>query len=65
MLDQTVAGGLTHGLDPVTCAIKECQEEASIPEELVREQGRLKAEGEVTYLTRTENGTGWIQPGRC
>ncbi|CDZ98559.1 Thiamine pyrophosphokinase [Phaffia rhodozyma] len=62
MLDQTVAGGLTHGLDPLVCAVKECQEEASIPESLVLEKGRLKPEGEVKYLIRTDDGTGWIQP---
>lgn len=61
MLDQTVAGGLTHGLDPRTCVVKECGEEASIPEELVTAPGRLTATGAITYVATAEGG--WIQPG--
>lgn len=65
MLDQIVAGGLTHGLAPTVCVVKECAEEASIPEDLVLERGRLKAAGVITYTTRVAEG--WIQPGasRC
>jgi 8-oxo-dGTP pyrophosphatase MutT (NUDIX family) len=59
MLDQTVAGGLTHGLSPLECVIKECAEEASIPEELVKDG--LRATGAITYVTTAEGG--WIQPG--
>lgn len=61
MLDQIVAGGLTHGLSPLVCVTKECGEEASIPEELILERGRLKAAGVITYTTRVKEG--WIQPG--
>jgi len=61
MLDQTVAGGLTHGLSPLTCVVKECGEEASIPEELVLAPGRLRATGAITYVATAEGG--WIQPG--
>lgn len=61
MLDQTVAGGLTHGLSPLACVIKECAEEASIPESLALEPGRLTATGAVTYVATAEGG--WIQPG--
>jgi hypothetical protein len=61
MLDQIVAGGLTHGLAPDICVVKECAEEASIPEALVLERGRLKSAGVITYTTRVAEG--WIQPG--
>lgn len=61
MLDQIVAGGLTHGLAPDVCVVKECAEEASIPEDLVLERRRLKSAGVITYTTRVAEG--WIQPG--
>ncbi|VDP81038.1 unnamed protein product [Echinostoma caproni] len=35
MLDNMAAGGLTFGLDALGCARKECQEEASVPEDLL------------------------------
>ena len=36
MLDHIVAGGLPHGITPMDNVIKECEEEASIPEDLAR-----------------------------
>ena len=35
--DQCVAGGLPMGEDPFLCAVRECEEEASIPEAIARE----------------------------
>ncbi|THD21886.1 Nudix hydrolase 20 chloroplastic [Fasciola hepatica] len=46
MLDNIAAGGLTFGLDALSCARKECQEEASVPEELLNTMsavGRLSS----------------------
>ena len=64
MLDNTVAGGMATGETPLECIVRECEEEASLPAELVREN--LKAHGTVTYLyLRGENAggeTGLVQP---
>lgn len=40
MLDNTVAGGIPAGLTPAETMVKECDEEASLPEEFVTK--RLK-----------------------
>ncbi|OCL15276.1 hypothetical protein AOQ84DRAFT_223590 [Glonium stellatum] len=47
MLDNAVAGGIASGEAPLESLVRECAEEASLPEELVRE--RAKACGTVTY----------------
>ncbi len=64
MLDNTVAGGLPIGEDPFECLVREADEEASLPVELVK--GRAEAKGTITYLyVRGENAggeTGMIQP---
>lgn len=52
MLDQIVAGGLPHGMLPLDCAVKECQEEASIQEDFARRH--LKLCGSVTRLCEDE-----------
>lgn len=47
-LDNTVAGGIPHGLSPTEALIKECDEEASLPEDFVRRH--LKSVGSVSYF---------------
>jgi len=47
MLDNTVAGGIASGEVPFEGLVRECEEEASLPEALVRE--RARACGTVTY----------------
>jgi len=48
MLDNAVAGGIASGESPFESLVRECEEEASLPEALVRE--RVKACGTVTYF---------------
>ena len=47
MLDNAVAGGIASGESPFECLVRECAEEASLPEELVR--SKAVACGTVTY----------------
>jgi 8-oxo-dGTP pyrophosphatase MutT (NUDIX family) len=47
MLDNAVAGGIASGESPFESLVRECGEEASLPEELVRKSA--KACGTVTY----------------
>ncbi|KPI38534.1 uncharacterized protein AB675_4210 [Cyphellophora attinorum] len=47
MMDNTVAGGLSTGEEPLECLIRECEEEASIPENIARQ---AKACGTLTYF---------------
>ncbi|KAJ5042477.1 uncharacterized protein L3040_005021 [Drepanopeziza brunnea f. sp. 'multigermtubi'] len=64
MLDNTVAGGMATGEQPLECVVREAQEEASLPEGLVREN--VKAQGTVTYCyvrdERAGGETGLVQP---
>lgn len=48
MLDNTVAGGIATGESAFESLVRECAEEASLPEELVRSSA--KAVGTVTYF---------------
>ncbi|KAI5310792.1 hypothetical protein KEM55_001924 [Ascosphaera atra] len=48
LLDNSVAGGLASGEDPFECVVREAEEEASIPEDVVR--ARAKACGCVSYI---------------
>ena len=48
MLDNTVAGGLTAGEEPIECLVRESDEEASLPEKLVRENAT--SHGTITYI---------------
>ncbi|VUC20178.1 unnamed protein product [Clonostachys rosea] len=48
MLDNTVAGGLCTGEDPFECLVREADEEASLPEEVVRSGAKFT--GNVTYI---------------
>ena len=63
MMDNTVAGGLTTGEQPFNCLIREAQEEASLPETVVRSAIPC---GTVTYFyvrdARAGGETGLCQP---
>jgi 8-oxo-dGTP pyrophosphatase MutT (NUDIX family) len=64
MLDNTVAGGISVGEDPFESLVREADEEASLPEEIVRKI--TKACGTVTYIhvrdERAGGEIGLIQP---
>lgn len=64
MLDNTVAGGMATGEDQLESIIREANEEASLPKELLTE--RVKANGTVTYIyireARAGGEDGLIQP---
>ncbi|EJU01406.1 hypothetical protein DACRYDRAFT_53053 [Dacryopinax primogenitus] len=57
-LDNTVAGGIPHGFTPLESMIKECEEEASLPAEFVREH--IKQVSSITYFYKERGG--WLQP---
>jgi 8-oxo-dGTP pyrophosphatase MutT (NUDIX family) len=56
MLDNTVAGGLMTNEDPFECIIREADEEASLPEDVVRQ--RARETGTVTYIYITDERSG-------
>ncbi|KAL1835745.1 hypothetical protein VTK73DRAFT_5427 [Phialemonium thermophilum] len=56
MLDNTVAGGLMTDEDPFECVIREADEEASLPEDVVRDGARYV--GNVTYIYITDERSG-------
>lgn len=60
MLDNTVAGGLMTNEDPFECMIREADEEASLPEDLMRQHA--KETGTVTYIYITDERSGG-EPG--
>ncbi|KAF3035227.1 hypothetical protein E8E12_004551 [Didymella heteroderae] len=64
MLDNAVAGGIASGESPFESLVRECSEEASLEEALVRE--RARAAGTVTYWyvrdERAGGETGLLQP---
>ncbi|KAH7158814.1 NUDIX hydrolase domain-like protein [Fusarium sp. MPI-SDFR-AT-0072] len=64
MLDNTVAGGLMTGEDPFECVIREADEEASLPDDIVRKGAKFV--GNVTYIYITDEGQvgegGFIYP---
>jgi 8-oxo-dGTP pyrophosphatase MutT (NUDIX family) len=53
LLDNMVAGGLPHGMTALACLIKECAEEAGIPEDWAR---RAVPVGAITYCAETDEG---------
>jgi isopentenyldiphosphate isomerase len=55
-LDTTVAGGLPAGESPFGCIVREADEEASLPEALVREQAI--ACGVLSYIQQSAKGDG-------
>ena len=52
MLDNTAAGGLMTGEDPLDSMVREADEEASLPEDIVRRD--VRCVGTVTYIYITE-----------
>lgn len=64
MLDNAVAGGIASGESPFESLVRECAEEASLEEDLVR--AKAKAAGTVTYYyirdQRAGGETGLMQP---
>ncbi|KAK4955250.1 hypothetical protein LTR10_007445 [Elasticomyces elasticus] len=54
MLDTTVAGGIKSGSSPFLTIIEEAQEEASLPEMLVRQHARSR--GAISHLSLTGKG---------
>ena len=64
MLDNTVAGGLMTNEDPFECIIREADEEASLPESLMRQ--RVVETGTITYVyitdARSGGDPGYIYP---
>lgn len=64
MLDNTVAGGLMTGEDPWECMVREADEEASLPEAVVR--AGTTSVGTITYVYITDgpnNGeAGFVYP---
>ena len=64
MLDNTVAGGLSAGEDPFDCLVREADEEASLPEDIVRK--KTKACGSVSHFhirdERAGGEVGLLQP---
>ncbi|KAG9229013.1 thiamine pyrophosphokinase-related protein-like protein [Amylocarpus encephaloides] len=64
MLDNTVAGGIASGEDPFESLVREADEEASLPEDLVRQ--KTQKAGVVTYLhlrdSRAGGESGVVQP---
>ena len=56
MLDNTVAGGLMTAEDPFECMVREADEEASLPEHVVRDN--VKAAGIITYVYITDERAG-------
>jgi len=63
MMDNTVAGGLSTGEKPFECLVRECEEEASLPAEIVHS---AQACGTLTYFhvrdQRAGGETGLCQP---
>ncbi|KAF8199336.1 NUDIX hydrolase domain-like protein [Mycena galopus ATCC 62051] len=57
-LDNTVAGGIPSGMSIFEAMVKECMEEASLGEEIVRTH--VRAVGCISYFFRTAKG--WLQP---
>ena len=64
MLDNTVAGGISSGETPFNSLVREAEEEASMPEALVRQNA--KSCGTVSYFSirdeRAGGETGLLQP---
>ncbi|KAL6892204.1 NUDIX hydrolase domain-like protein [Trichoderma evansii] len=64
MLDNTVAGGLTTGEDPFECIIREADEEASLPDALVRNSAIWVGNATYIYITEAKHigEDGYIYP---
>ncbi|RDW80755.1 hypothetical protein BP5796_05453 [Coleophoma crateriformis] len=64
MLDNTVAGGTSTGEDTFECLVRECEEEASLPEDIVRKNATRQGTLTYIYITdKTRGGElGLVQP---
>ncbi|KAH8808906.1 thiamine pyrophosphokinase-related protein-like protein [Xylogone sp. PMI_703] len=64
MLDNTVAGGIATGEDRSVCLVREAHEEASLPEDLVRDKSVYIGPVTYSYTRGAKAGgeTGLIQP---
>lgn len=56
LFDNTVAGGMMTDETPFECIIREADEEASLPEYIIREHAKLA--GTIRYIYMTESGPG-------
>lgn len=57
-LDNSVAGGIPNGIAPFECIIKECEEEASLAEDVCRKNVRVS--GVISYFYQNIRGN--LQP---
>lgn len=64
MLDNTVAGGIATGEEPFESLVREAEEEASLPEVLVRERVTYHSAVTYTYIRESRAGgeSGMVQP---
>ena len=64
MLDNTVAGGLAAGEEPFEALVREASEEASLPEQLVRQHAKPCGTVSYFYIRDEKAGgeTGLLQP---
>ncbi len=64
MLDNTVAGGISSGEDKFESLVREAEEEASLPEDLVRTTAKAFAMVTYFYMRGANAGgeTGLLQP---
>ncbi|KAL1899006.1 hypothetical protein Cpir12675_001666 [Ceratocystis pirilliformis] len=53
MLDNTAAGGMVTGEDPLECIIREADEEASLPESIIRQN--IIPSGFISYIALTHS----------
>jgi isopentenyldiphosphate isomerase len=58
-LDNSVAGGITAGDQMYESMVRECWEEAGLPEDVVRKH--MRQTGVISYMFKTRHA-GWIQP---
>jgi 8-oxo-dGTP pyrophosphatase MutT (NUDIX family) len=63
MLDTTVAGGVKADESPFECIVHEADEEASLPEDLVR--SRARACGAITYVAAKDTEDGKLMAPDC
>jgi 8-oxo-dGTP pyrophosphatase MutT (NUDIX family) len=64
MFDTTVAGGLRTNEDPFECVIREADEEASLPDQIVRDRASLAGLVKYIYVhdTRVGGSEGYVYP---
>lgn len=64
LFDSTVAGGLMTDENPFECVIREADEEASLPEEIIREHAKLASTVRYIYMMESPPGTddGYVYP---